>query len=111
LIATQPSCAVAAGGCAASGDLYSILAKRKGQLLPEEAVLDWFVQICLGLKHVHDRCGSSMMMKHVWGLQEAAMHAYTFKKWRWLFGKPRALRFRTVHATVSAVAPWRSHPE
>jgi hypothetical protein len=24
-------------------------------LLPEEAVLDWFVQICLGLKHVHDR--------------------------------------------------------
>jgi hypothetical protein len=78
-IATQPSCAAAAGGCAASGDLYSILAKRKGQLLPEEAVLDWFVQICLGLKHVHDRCGSRMM-QHVRGLQEAAMHAYQFKQ-------------------------------
>jgi len=38
------------------GDLYSILQKRKGQLLPEDTVLDWFVQICLGLKHVHDRC-------------------------------------------------------
>ncbi|WIA14899.1 hypothetical protein OEZ85_001614 [Tetradesmus obliquus] len=37
------------------GDLYSILQKRKGQLLPEDTVLDWFVQICLGLKHVHDR--------------------------------------------------------
>eukprot|EP00879_Flechtneria_rotunda_P025140 GHRR01026700.1.p1 GENE.GHRR01026700.1~~GHRR01026700.1.p1 ORF type:complete len:361 (+),score=125.75 GHRR01026700.1:367-1449(+) len=37
------------------GDVYGILQKRKGQQLPEDTVLDWFVQICLGLKHVHDR--------------------------------------------------------
>ena len=37
------------------GDLHCMLQKRQGQMLPEEAVLDWFVQLCLGLKHVHDR--------------------------------------------------------
>ncbi|KAG1653257.1 hypothetical protein FOA52_009202 [Chlamydomonas sp. UWO 241] len=37
------------------GDLYGILNKKKGQQLPEETILDWFVQMCLGLKHVHDR--------------------------------------------------------
>lgn len=38
-----------------AGDLYSILQKRKGQPMPEDVLLDWFVQLCLGLKHVHDR--------------------------------------------------------
>ncbi|CAG9466562.1 unnamed protein product [Pedinophyceae sp. YPF-701] len=37
------------------GDLYAILKKRRGALLPEETILDWFVQICLAIKHVHDR--------------------------------------------------------
>jgi NIMA (never in mitosis gene a)-related kinase len=27
----------------------------RGQQLSDDVVLDWFVQICLGLKHVHDR--------------------------------------------------------
>ena len=26
-----------------------------GRLLPESQILDWFVQLCLALKHVHDR--------------------------------------------------------
>lgn len=38
-----------------TGDLYNILQKRKGQPLDEDTILDWFVQICLGMKHVHDR--------------------------------------------------------
>jgi serine/threonine protein kinase len=37
------------------GDLYGILQKRKGQLWSEDTILDWFVQMCLALKHVHDR--------------------------------------------------------
>eukprot|EP00873_Tetraselmis_striata_P046474 jgi/Tetstr1/466738/TSEL_011211.t1 len=37
------------------GDLYQALQRRKGVLLPEETILDWTVQMCLGLKHVHDR--------------------------------------------------------
>ncbi|KAK9809093.1 hypothetical protein WJX72_009300 [[Myrmecia] bisecta] len=37
------------------GDLYAALQKRRGVPLPEGMILDWFVQICLGLKHVHDR--------------------------------------------------------
>lgn len=38
-----------------AGDLAKILAGRKGKLLPETQIIDWFVQICLGIKHVHDR--------------------------------------------------------
>ena len=37
------------------GDLYCIMAKRKGVQMPEDMVMDWLVQMCLGLKHVHDR--------------------------------------------------------
>ncbi|DBB05985.1 TPA: hypothetical protein ACH3X3_009975 [Trebouxia sp. C0006] len=37
------------------GDLANALKKRNGAVLPEAVLLDWFVQLCLGLKHVHDR--------------------------------------------------------
>ncbi|GFR44775.1 hypothetical protein Agub_g6107 [Astrephomene gubernaculifera] len=37
------------------GDLYGMMQKRRGQQLSEDTILDWFVQMCLGLKHVHDR--------------------------------------------------------
>ncbi|TSL47578.1 Serine/threonine-protein kinase Nek1 [Bagarius yarrelli] len=36
------------------GDLFKKISNQKG-LFPEEQILDWFVQICLALKHVHDR--------------------------------------------------------
>ncbi|KAG9328160.1 hypothetical protein JZ751_016173, partial [Albula glossodonta] len=37
------------------GDLFRRINAQKGVLFPEEQILDWFVQICLALKHVHDR--------------------------------------------------------
>jgi serine/threonine protein kinase len=41
------------------GDLYARLQQQRRyhppQLLTENQVLDWFVQLCLALKHVHDR--------------------------------------------------------
>jgi NIMA (never in mitosis gene a)-related kinase len=37
------------------GDLSSKVQKRRGVLLPESQVLHLFIQICLGLKHIHDR--------------------------------------------------------
>ncbi|XP_053501405.1 serine/threonine-protein kinase Nek1 isoform X4 [Ictalurus furcatus] len=37
------------------GDLFKKINNQKGLLFPEEQILDWFVQICLALKHVHDR--------------------------------------------------------
>ncbi|XP_033631629.1 serine/threonine-protein kinase Nek1-like isoform X3 [Asterias rubens] len=37
------------------GDLYKAINGRRGVLFPEDQVLDWFVQICLAIKHVHDR--------------------------------------------------------
>ncbi|XP_058612415.1 serine/threonine-protein kinase Nek1 isoform X4 [Onychostoma macrolepis] len=37
------------------GDLFKKINNQRGTLFPEEQILDWFVQICLALKHVHDR--------------------------------------------------------
>ena len=38
-----------------TGDLFKVLKDRKGRLMSEDAIIDWFVQMCLGLKHVHDK--------------------------------------------------------
>jgi serine/threonine protein kinase len=37
------------------GDLNAIMHRRRGKPLSQDTVLDWFVQICLALKHCHDR--------------------------------------------------------
>ncbi|PNJ63036.1 NEK1 isoform 2 [Pongo abelii] len=37
------------------GDLFKRINAQKGVLFQEDQILDWFVQICLALKHVHDR--------------------------------------------------------
>jgi len=37
------------------GDLHTAIINSKGKFFSESQILDWFTQICLGLKHVHDR--------------------------------------------------------
>ncbi|XP_071976048.1 serine/threonine-protein kinase Nek1 isoform X1 [Engystomops pustulosus] len=37
------------------GDLYKRINAQKEVLFSEDQILDWFVQLCLALKHVHDR--------------------------------------------------------
>lgn len=37
------------------GDLHSRIQAQKGVLFNEDQILDWFIQITLALKHVHDR--------------------------------------------------------
>ncbi|KAK3599925.1 hypothetical protein CHS0354_012567 [Potamilus streckersoni] len=37
------------------GDLYGRINAQKGQLFSEDQILDWFVQMCLAIKHIHDR--------------------------------------------------------
>ena len=37
------------------GELHQLLKERKGAVLTEQQVLDYFVQLCLAMKHVHDR--------------------------------------------------------
>uniref|UniRef100_A0A672Y2L8 non-specific serine/threonine protein kinase n=1 Tax=Sphaeramia orbicularis TaxID=375764 RepID=A0A672Y2L8_9TELE len=37
------------------GDLFKRINSQKGVLFSEEQILNWFVQICLALKHIHDR--------------------------------------------------------
>ncbi|CAF0941097.1 unnamed protein product [Brachionus calyciflorus] len=37
------------------GDLYSKIQSARGVLINEDQILDWFVQLTLALKHVHDR--------------------------------------------------------
>eukprot|EP01050_Picozoa_sp_SAG11_P003113 SAG11_NODE_169_length_13635_cov_13.307993_6_plen_1033_part_00 len=40
---------------AEDGDLYARVKKQGGKRFSEQQVLNWFVQICLAIKHVHDR--------------------------------------------------------
>ena len=37
------------------GDLAAAIEQQKGRYFSESKILDWFTQICLGMKHVHDR--------------------------------------------------------
>ncbi|KAG1670063.1 Serine/threonine-protein kinase Nek1 [Nymphon striatum] len=37
------------------GDLYTRINAQKGVPLSENTIIDWFVQICLALKHIHGR--------------------------------------------------------
>ena len=37
------------------GDLYNKIHTMRGVPISEDQILDWFVQITLALKHVHDR--------------------------------------------------------
>ncbi|KAM8977606.1 serine/threonine-protein kinase Nek3-like [Pelodytes ibericus] len=37
------------------GDLLGTIKHQKGRLFPEQTVLQWFVQICLAVQHVHEK--------------------------------------------------------
>nr|XP_048312267.1 serine/threonine-protein kinase Nek3 isoform X8 [Myodes glareolus] len=37
------------------GDLMQKIKQQKGKLLPEDMILNWFVQICLGVNHIHKK--------------------------------------------------------
>lgn len=37
------------------GDLADKVKEQKGRAFSEAQILDWFTQICLGMKHIHDR--------------------------------------------------------
>uniref|UniRef100_A0A3P8TW84 non-specific serine/threonine protein kinase n=1 Tax=Amphiprion percula TaxID=161767 RepID=A0A3P8TW84_AMPPE len=37
------------------GDLMKKINMQRGNPFTEQQIVDWFVQICLGLKHIHDR--------------------------------------------------------
>uniref|UniRef100_A0A8C3KX27 NIMA related kinase 3 n=1 Tax=Calidris pygmaea TaxID=425635 RepID=A0A8C3KX27_9CHAR len=37
------------------GDLMQKIKHQGGSLFPEDTILHWFVQMCLGVKHIHDK--------------------------------------------------------
>ncbi len=37
------------------GDLSGWVNKQGGRPIKESQILDWFTQICQGMKHIHDR--------------------------------------------------------
>lgn len=37
------------------GDIHMEVQKRKGDLMPEVRILEWFVQLCFAMHHVHER--------------------------------------------------------
>jgi NIMA (never in mitosis gene a)-related kinase len=40
---------------AEGGDLNAKIKSRKGKFFSETQILDWFTQICLSIKHIHDK--------------------------------------------------------
>jgi hypothetical protein len=54
-----------------------MLKNRRGAQLSEDTILDWFVQLCLGLKHVHDR-----KILHRWAPQHSKSVCW-YAKPRW----------------------------
>ncbi|KAL4230394.1 Serine/threonine-protein kinase Nek1 [Mactra antiquata] len=39
----------------AGGDLYARINSQRGVMFTEDQILDWFAQMCLAIKHIHDR--------------------------------------------------------
>jgi len=37
------------------GDLEHIIKRRRGRLLSEGQIIDWFIQLCIAIKYVHNR--------------------------------------------------------
>ncbi|KAM4700980.1 serine/threonine-protein kinase Nek3-like isoform 2-T2 [Discoglossus pictus] len=37
------------------GDLMETIKRQRGKLLPEPTILQWFVQMCLGVQHIHEK--------------------------------------------------------
>jgi NIMA (never in mitosis gene a)-related kinase len=37
------------------GDVEKFVKKQRGKLMKESQILEWFTQICLAVKHIHDR--------------------------------------------------------
>ena len=37
------------------GDLQNRIKEQRGRFFTEPQVLEWFTQMCLGMKHIHDR--------------------------------------------------------
>ena len=37
------------------GDLADLIKNQRGSYFKENEIIDWFTQLCLALKHVHDR--------------------------------------------------------
>ncbi|XP_051025826.1 serine/threonine-protein kinase Nek3 [Acomys russatus] len=37
------------------GDLMQRIKQQKGKLFPEDTILNWFIQICLGVNHIHKK--------------------------------------------------------
>ncbi|KAL0213055.1 hypothetical protein RCL1_006681 [Eukaryota sp. TZLM3-RCL] len=42
-------------GYCSNGDLYKYLKSRRSNYLPEEQILDWFIQLCLALQYCHSK--------------------------------------------------------
>nr|XP_054108793.1 serine/threonine-protein kinase Nek3-like isoform X1 [Callithrix jacchus] len=38
------------------GDLMQKIKQQKGKLFPEDMILNWFTQMCLGVNHIHKKC-------------------------------------------------------
>ncbi|NWH75565.1 NEK3 kinase, partial [Piaya cayana] len=94
------------------GDLMQKIKQQRGKLFPEDTILHWFVQMCLGVKHIHDKrvLHRDIKSKNVFLTQNGKVKLGDFGSAR-LFAHP-ALYACTYMGTPYYVPPeiWENTP-
>lgn len=94
------------------GDLMQKIKQQKGKLLPEDMILNWFIQICLGVNHIHKKrvLHRDIKSKNVFLTQSGKVKLGDFGSAR-LLSSPMAFAYTYV-GTPYYVPPeiWENQP-
>ncbi|XP_053912416.1 serine/threonine-protein kinase Nek3-like isoform X2 [Cuculus canorus] len=88
------------------GDLMQKIKQQRGKLFPEDMILYWFVQMCLGVKHIHDKrvLHRDIKSKNVFLTQDGKIKLGDF-------GSARLLAHPALYACTYLGTPYYVPPE
>ncbi|NXL94209.1 NEK3 kinase, partial [Alectura lathami] len=88
------------------GDLMQKIKHQRGKLFPEDTILHWFVQMCLGVRHIHEKrvLHRDIKSKNVFLTQNGKVKLGDF-------GSARLLAHPTSYACTYVGTPYYVPPE
>ncbi|XP_019346940.1 serine/threonine-protein kinase Nek3 isoform X2 [Alligator mississippiensis] len=88
------------------GDLMQKIKHQRGKPFPQDTILGWFVQLCLGVKHIHDKCvlHRDIKSKNIFLTQNGKVKLGDF-------GSARLLKNATAYACTYVGTPYYVPPE
>ncbi|XP_019385546.1 PREDICTED: serine/threonine-protein kinase Nek3 isoform X5 [Crocodylus porosus] len=88
------------------GDLMQKIKRQRGKLFPEDTILCWFVQLCLGVKYIHDKrvLHRDIKSKNIFLTQNGKVKLGDF-------GSARLLKNATAYACTYVGTPYYVPPE